>query len=62
MVDEMPDWDPLREFRQAAIVIAVPVGNDQIVDLGQPGIIRGRHDTLGVSDRRIRRDIAGIDQ
>ena len=62
VVDEMPDRDALGEFRQAAIMIAVPMGDDQIVDLGQPGIPGGRHDAPGIADRRGRRDVAGVDQ
>ena len=46
VVDEVSDWDPLGQLRQAAVVIAVPVRDDQIVDLGHAGIFRGGSNTL----------------
>jgi hypothetical protein len=43
-------------------MIVVPVRDDQMVDLGETGILDGRHDSLCVPDRRLRPDITGIDE
>ena len=62
MVDEVPDRDAFCELRQAAIVIAVPMGDDQVVDPGQACVLGCYHDALGIADRSRRRHIAGVDQ
>ena len=54
VVDEMPDRDALGELGQAAEMIAVPMRDDQMVDLGEAGILGGRHDARGIPDRRLR--------
>ncbi len=62
MIDEMLDRDELGELGYAAEMIAVPMGDDEMVDLRQTGVLDGRHDAPGVPDRRVRRHIAGIDE
>ena len=62
MIDEMPDRDALGELGHAAEMIAVPMGDDQMVDLGEAGVLGGRHDAPGIADRRLGRDIAGVDE
>ena len=42
MIDEMLDRDLLGEFGKAAVMIAMPVRDDQIVDLGEMRIARRR--------------------
>ena len=42
VVDEMSDRDALYEFRHAAVMIAVPMRDDQVVDPGEAGILGGQ--------------------
>lgn len=38
MIDELADRNALRELGDAAEMIAVPVGDDEVVDLGEVGV------------------------
>ena len=48
VIDEMRDWDALRELLQAADMIDVVVRGHQVVDLRHAGIGESRHDPVGV--------------
>ncbi len=60
VVHELADRDALLEFGHAAVMIAVPVRDDQAVDLGEAGILGGGEDAFGVADRAV--EVAGVDQ
>ena len=60
VIHEFADRDALLELRHPAVMIAMPVRDDQPVDLGQPGILGGGIDTLGIADRAV--GVAGVDQ
>ena len=49
VVDERPDRQPLRELMGAAHVVAVEVGDDQVVDRVGTGIRGGRGDAVGIA-------------
>ena len=59
MVDEFADGDLRSELRQPSEVVAVPVCNDQMIDLFKPSIFDRRHDAAGITNGA-RRDIARI--
>ena len=61
MIDELFDGNLRSQFGQAAEVIAMPVRDDQMIDLLEAGVFHGRHDSRGVS-RRLRAGIAGVDE
>ena len=48
VIDEVPDRDPRGQLAHAAVVVTVVVGRDQMVDLGQSGILDRRHDAAHV--------------
>ena len=60
VVHELADRDALLQFGHAAVMIGVPVGGDQAVDLGEAGVLGGGNDAFGVADRAV--EIAGVDQ
>jgi len=60
VVHVLADRDQLLELGHAAVMVAVPVGDDQAIDLGEAGIFRGGEDAAGVADRAV--GVAGIDQ
>ena len=62
VVDVMADRDLGGDFGHAAEMIAVPMGCDQVVDLGQAGILDRRHDPRGVALGGVRGDVAGVHQ
>ena len=62
MVDVVADRDLGGELGHAAEMIAVPVGCDQVVDLGQAGVLDRRHDAGGVALGRLGGDVAGVHQ
>src|SRR6185436_1631313 len=62
VVDEMLDRDALGELLHTAVVVAMPVRNDQLIDLREAGILGGLHDARGVTDRRLRSGVAGVDE
>ena len=55
------DWDLLGELGEAAVVIPVPVRDDQIVDLREPGITDRFHDAACIARGGGAR-IAGVDE
>ena len=59
MVDEFADGDLRGELGQAAEVIAVPVRDDQMIDLGEAGVMDGIHDAAGIANGA-GRDVARI--
>ncbi len=58
VIDEMRDRDPGGQFLQAAHMVAVVVGQQQVVDLLHAGRLNGRHDTVGIAAP----GAAGIDE
>src|SRR5579883_2858716 len=48
MIEEPADRDHLRKRRKAALMVAVPMTDDQIVDLLQAGLLRRRVDSFRV--------------
>ena len=61
VIDELADRNLGRQFGQAAEVIAVPVRDDQMVDLLEPGVFDRIHDAARIANRR-GAGIAGIDE
>ena len=59
MVDEFLDRDLRSELCQAAEVVAVPVRDDQMIDLLKPGVLGRGHDAAGIA-HGARGDIACI--
>ena len=53
--------ESLGQLFEATEMIAVPVGDDQMIDLGKPRIL-GQKDALGIAQGAGRRHIAGIDE
>src|SRR5579864_1672278 len=49
MVDELFDGNELCEFRQSAKMIPMPVGDYEVIDPGDAGVLRGSHNAPGVS-------------
>ena len=47
----MSDGNPRGELRETAVVVGVPVRDDEVIDPGKPGVARGLHDSRGVTDR-----------
>ena len=60
VIHEFADRDALLELGHPAVMIAVPVRDDQAVDLGETGILRGGIDALGIAHRAV--GVAGVDQ
>jgi hypothetical protein len=50
VVDEFPNWNLWRQRVQSAEVIAMPVRDDQVIDLLKPRVLDSRHDASSVSD------------
>ena len=48
MIDKVPDGDAFREIGNATEMIAVVVGNNQVIDLPEAGVVDGSDDALGV--------------
>ena len=60
VVDERANGDETREFRHPSVVIVVEVRDHQVVDLGDAGVARDRHDPFGVAS--VRAAPARVDQ
>ena len=52
MIDEFADGNLRSERGEAAEVVAVPVRDDQMIDLREPGVMDRGHDAAGVAHRR----------
>jgi hypothetical protein len=62
VVDVVLDRDALVDFGHAAEMISVPMRGDQMVDLGDAGILGGGGNALGIANRRLGAGVACIDQ
>ena len=50
MIDELLDRDAGGQFREAAKMIAMPVSNDQVIDLRNAGVFQSGHDAFGIAN------------
>ena len=59
MIDEFADGDLRGERGEAAEVVAVPVRDDEVIEMREAGVVNRVHDAAGVAVGA-RRDIAGV--
>ena len=62
MIDKLLDRHMRSQFRETAEMIAVPVRDDQMIDLLQAGIFHRRHDAARIARCRNRSEVSGVDQ
>ena len=49
MIHEGPDLDPVDELRDSAHVVSVIVGDQNVIDLLESGLMSGSEDAIGVT-------------
>src|ERR1700693_3567101 len=50
MIDELLNRDAGGQFRQSAKMIAMPVSDDQVIDLRNAGVFQCGHDAFGIAN------------